>query len=119
MRVTGIELLRGGDGWKAIVGVSSESESVAMVETNTALTALRNGRDVEMSFNVIRKARSIDANALMWHCISRIATALNTDKWEVYKLMLARYTEGIPITCKLDAQFLLQRHILSKRNPWI
>lgn len=109
MRVTGIELLRGGSGCKAIVGISRESENVAMVEVNTALTALQNGRYVEMSLNVVRKARSIDANALMWHCISRIATALNADKWEVYKLMLARYTEGIPITCKLDAVERLQQ----------
>lgn len=103
MRVTNVELLRGVDGCKALVTVSPMDDKVAMVEVETALATLQRGTAVEMQFRALRKARSTDANALMWHCISRIASALNADKWEIYKLMLARYTEGIPITCKLEA----------------
>lgn len=38
-----------------------------------------------------RKKRSLDANALLWLCLGRIAEALQTDKWSVYLLMLKRY----------------------------
>ena len=38
-----------------------------------------------------RKKRSLDANALLWLCLGRIADALNADKWDVYLRMLKRY----------------------------
>ena len=38
-----------------------------------------------------REKRSLDANALLWLCLGRIAEALRTDKWEVYLQMLKRY----------------------------
>lgn len=38
-----------------------------------------------------RKSRSLDANALLWHCIGEIASVLRADKWEVYLEMLKRY----------------------------
>lgn len=40
-----------------------------------------------------RERRSLDANALLWLCLGRIATSFETpvDKWEVYLQMLKRY----------------------------
>ena len=40
-----------------------------------------------------RKKRSLDANALMWLCLDRIAKSMNppSDKWVVYLQMLRRY----------------------------
>jgi len=38
-----------------------------------------------------RNRRSLDANALLWLCLGRLADALRTDKWEVYLQMLKRY----------------------------
>lgn len=38
-----------------------------------------------------RQKRSLDANALLWHCIGEIASVLRTDKWAVYLEMLKRY----------------------------
>lgn len=38
-----------------------------------------------------RKKRSLDANALLWHCLGQIASTLRTDKWDVYLMMLKRY----------------------------
>lgn len=40
-----------------------------------------------------RAKRSLDANALLWHCLGEIAKAMPTptDKWEVYLMMLKRY----------------------------
>jgi hypothetical protein len=38
-----------------------------------------------------RKKRSLDANALLWLCLGRMAIELRTDKWQVYLQMLKRY----------------------------
>lgn len=38
-----------------------------------------------------RKKRSLDANALLWVCLGKIASTLRTDKWSVYLQMLKRY----------------------------
>jgi hypothetical protein len=38
-----------------------------------------------------KQKRSLNSNALLWHCLGEIANALNTDKWEVYLQMLKRY----------------------------
>ena len=40
-----------------------------------------------------KEKRSNDANRLLWHCLSKIAQAMNSpvDKWEVYLQMLKRY----------------------------
>jgi hypothetical protein len=38
-----------------------------------------------------RERRSLDANALLWLCLGRIADVLRSDKWEVYLQMLKRY----------------------------
>jgi len=38
-----------------------------------------------------RERRSLDANALLWHCIGNIASALRADKWKIYLQMLKRY----------------------------
>lgn len=38
-----------------------------------------------------RKKRSLDANALLWHCLGEMAAELGVDKWGVYLAMLKRY----------------------------
>ena len=38
-----------------------------------------------------RKKRSLDANALLWHCIGQISKSISADKWQIYLLMLKRY----------------------------
>lgn len=38
-----------------------------------------------------KQKRSLNANALLWHCLGEIANTLNTDKWEIYLQMLKRY----------------------------
>lgn len=35
--------------------------------------------------------RSLNANALLWKCLDEIATAIHSDKWDVYLKMLRRY----------------------------
>jgi len=50
-----------------------------------------------------RKKRSLDANALLWHCLGEIATALRADKWDVYLQMLKRYGHYTYILAKPNA----------------
>lgn len=38
-----------------------------------------------------KKKRSNDANALLWACIRKLASAMRSDKWSIYLLMLKRY----------------------------
>lgn len=38
-----------------------------------------------------KRRRSLDANGMLWACLSEMATVLRADKWEVYLLMLKRY----------------------------
>ena len=46
---------------------------------------------LKITVDKFRKKRSLDANALLWHCIGEIAGATHTDKWQVYLLLLKRY----------------------------
>lgn len=51
------------------------------------------GKDLDIKVTQHREKRSLDANALMWHCIGEIAKSLNPprDKWEIYLESLRKY----------------------------
>ena len=51
------------------------------------------GQDRDKVFEVLEyhPKRSLNANGLLWACLGEIATALRSDKWEVYLQMLKRY----------------------------
>jgi hypothetical protein len=49
------------------------------------------GKCLDIQAKKYRPKRSLDANGLLWHCLGEIAKALNTDKWDVYLMMLKRY----------------------------
>ena len=49
------------------------------------------GKDASAELDVWKKKRSNDANALLWHCISMLSSALRADKWDIYLMMLKRY----------------------------
>lgn len=50
-----------------------------------------------------RQRRSLDANALLWKCLSQLAEALHSEKWEVYLQMLKRYGKFTHIIVKENA----------------
>ena len=51
----------------------------------------RQDREKEFDVTPHREKRSRNANALLWACLGELASALKTDKWEVYLQMLKRY----------------------------
>lgn len=48
-------------------------------------------RDRTFEIKEHKEKRSVNANRLLWECLGELATALKTDKWAVYLLMLKRY----------------------------
>lgn len=55
------------------------------------LNELKELESLDITVKKHRKKRSLDANALLWVCLGKIAVALKTDKWDVYLMMLKRY----------------------------
>lgn len=49
------------------------------------------GKDLNVTLEPIRKKRSVDANALLWHCVGVIAKSINADKWDIYLKLLKSY----------------------------
>ena len=58
---------------------------------------------LEIKATKYRQKRSLDANAMLWLCLGRIATALKSDVWEVYLQMLKRYGKFTYIVVKENA----------------
>ena len=63
------------------------------LEEKEAAVALDKLKEDRLSIDVKkwRKKRSLDANGMLWSCLGEMASALHTDKWEVYLQMLKRY----------------------------
>ena len=60
-------------------------------EPTEAINDIASCEKLSITAKKYRQKRSLDANALLWLCLGRIAEALRTDKWEVYLQMLKRY----------------------------
>lgn len=62
-------------------------------------------QDREKLFDITehKEKRSRNANSLLWACLGEIASALKTDKWEVYLQMLKRYGQFTYICVKPTA----------------
>lgn len=73
----------------------------------TFLVDAQNVEDLEGELDLIfekhREHRSKNANALLWECIGKIASALETDKWDIYLKMLKRYGQFTYIIAKKTA----------------
>lgn len=57
-----------------------------------------------------RRKRSLDANALLWLCIGRIADATRTDKMQVYKDLIKSYGQYTYIVVKKNAVNKMQKY---------
>lgn len=81
-----------------LTGISRDFETskpVLQLAINESLYGIDDLRDKDLSIKIVRKTRkrSLDANALLWHCLGEIAKALRPphDKWEVYLEALKKY----------------------------
>lgn len=64
------------------------------INENSALPevdAIKDKERLSVEVKEYRPKRSLDANALLWACLSEIAVALRADKWDIYLMMLKRY----------------------------
>ena len=63
------------------------------INENQVVNEVDNLKDCKLSIKAVkyRKKRSLDANALLWHCLGEIASSLQADKWDIYLQMLKRY----------------------------
>lgn len=77
------------------VTITTESNISSLSEIKDELL------DVEIKKH--REKRSLNANGLLWACLSEIAKVLRTDKWSVYLQMLKRYGTYTYICVKPEA----------------
>lgn len=75
------------------------------VEEPGAINEVHRIQDKKLKIKAVqyRKKRSLDANALLWHCLGSMAAALEADKWDVYLQMLKRYGHYTYILAKPQA----------------
>lgn len=88
MRFTG-KLLSVNRDWQT--GKYSITFSVNEQSSLNEIEKIKNLDKLSIEAKKYREKRSLDANALLWACLSEIAVALRTDKWDVYLMMLKRY----------------------------
>ena len=84
---------------------------VSFIIDNSLVDELNNlnGCDLDITAEIHREKRSLNANGLLWKCIGDIAKALDDDKWHIYLLMLRRYGEYTYICVKPKAVPMLKR----------
>lgn len=81
-----------------LVGISRDYKTslpVIQLAVNESLYGIDDLQDKDLSIKITRKTkkRSLDANALLWHCLGEMAKKFSPprDKWEVYLESLKKY----------------------------
>lgn len=84
---------------------SLEGEYNLTISTKSNISSLQelHEKTLDVEVKKHRDKRSLNANALLWSCINKIASAMRTDNWSVYLLMLKRYGQYTYICVKPDA----------------
>lgn len=84
---------------------SLEGEYNLTISTKSNISSLQELKEETLDVEVKkhREKRSLNANALFWSCLNKIASAMRTDNWSVYLLMLKRYGQYTYICVKPDA----------------
>jgi hypothetical protein len=85
--------------------MSGQLQITFAINEPSAAQAVNDIKDCEkLSIRAVpyRAKRSLDANALLWVCLGKIADAMETptDKWEIYLRMLKRYGKYTHICVK-------------------
>ena len=84
-----------GKGQKAVISLNEDARQ--------AFEELKDKDVITVKIDRYKKKRSLDANALLWLCIGRIADATRSDKLEVYKDLLKSYGQFTYIVVKKKA----------------
>jgi len=92
LRVENVELYRSGGAVYITARVPLADYDIATVVVDDALQAMQNNKKINLRFDVESQPRSLQANALLWSCLSKIAIAIAADKWDIYTDCLKRYT---------------------------
>jgi sensor domain CHASE-containing protein len=83
--------------------LTGEAVILFTVNEKVALAGVDKIKDIErLRIKAVqyREKRSLDANGLLWACLSDIAAALRADKWDIYLQMLKRYGQYTYICVK-------------------
>ncbi len=77
----------------------------------TAAEELEKLADMDLRIKAVRyrKKRSLSANNLFWHCISKIAAATRSDAWQTYLSLLRDYGKFTHLVCRPDMVEAVQR----------
>lgn len=75
------------------------------ISTTSNISSLSELKDelLDVEVKKHREKRSLNANGMLWACLSDIAKVLRTDKWSVYLQMLKRYGTYTYICVKPEA----------------
>lgn len=66
-------------------------------------------KELKIRAEAYRERRSKNANALLWHCIGRIAAEVGADKWDIYLKLLKRYGKYTYVCVKPEAVDAVKR----------
>lgn len=76
---------------------------VSKVEIAELKSAVEQGKQLDVEIKVHRNRRSLNANAMLWVMLQKLAEAMRTSKDELYLLMLDRYGIFTHIIVKPEA----------------
>lgn len=97
--VKDLQLIQTWQGASVVIPLSlSEAEEVAELKKKAD-----EGKPLQLELKIVRKQRSLDANAAFWFLLNEMAVKLRTNKDELYLEMLARYGVFTHIIAKPNA----------------
>ena len=90
-------------------------QAIFTINERSAINEIAAIKDCEkLSIKAVkyREKRSLDANALLWHCLGKIAKSMEepVDKWEIYLQMLRRYGKYTYICVKPNVVDAMKSH---------
>lgn len=97
--VKDLQIIQTWQGASLIVPLSpSEAEEVAELKKKAD-----EGKPLQLELKLVRKNRSLDANAALWFLLNEMAAKLRTNKDALYLEMLSRYGVFTHIIAKHNA----------------
>ena len=83
--------------------------SLDMIDGNIAEIEKYKDKDLAVEIKQYRKARSLDANAMLWACLGDISAVTGIDKWSLYIKYLRECGQYTMIDIKAEALPMFKR----------